>query len=91
MRKNEQHEDDMLDIIEWLHPYVPGHNEESDSKPVKVLSGGDYLMFECYKEPNPGLEGFIPKIEDFHTQAEWLKVNQKPRKFKHILITLQWC
>ena len=101
MRKNEQHEDDMLDISEWLHPYVPGHNEESDSKPVKVLSGGDYLTFEHHKEaqssmqdartPSARLEGFIPKIEDFHTQAEWLKVNQKPRKFKHILITLQWC
>ena len=84
LRKNEQHEDDMLEILEWLHPYVPGHDEKSDSKPVNVLSGGDYLTFERHKEaqsniqdartPSVWLEGLIPKIEDFHSQAKWLKV-----------------
>ena len=41
---------------------------------------GDYLTFECHKEaqsamqdartPSSRLEGLIPKIEDFHNQAE---------------------
>ena len=85
LRKNEQYEDDMLDILEWLHPYVPGHDEESNCKPIKVLSGGDYLTFERHKEaqssmqdartPSSRLEGLIPKFEDFHVQAEWIKVN----------------
>ncbi|CAB4016528.1 Hypothetical predicted protein, partial [Paramuricea clavata] len=83
LRKNEQYEDDMLDILQWLHPYVPGHDEESNCKPIKVLSGGDYLTFERRKEtqssmydartPSSRLEGLIPKFEDFHVQAEWLK------------------
>lgn len=83
LKKNEQKEDDMIDILEWLHQYVPGHSE-SDSKPTKVLSGGDYLTFERHKEaqsamqdartPSARLEGFIPKFEDFHMQCEVLKV-----------------
>ena len=84
IRKNEQYEEDMIDILEYLHPYVPFHDPESNSKPVKVLSGGDYLTFERHKEaqsvmqdartPSSRMEGLIPKIEDFHNQAEWLKV-----------------
>lgn len=63
----------MIDILRFVHDYVPGNNEESaESKPVKVLSGGDYLMFERHKEaqsamqdartPSSRLEGLIPKI-----------------------------
>lgn len=84
LRKNEQYEEDMIEILEYLHPYVPFHDPESNSKPVKVLSGGDYLTFERHKEaqssmqdartPSSRLEGLIPKIEDFHNQAEWMKV-----------------
>ena len=76
----------MIDLLEWIHPYVPGHSDDDDAnkKPIKVLSGGDYLTFERHKEaqsamqdartPSARLEGLLPKIEDFHTQAEWLKV-----------------
>ena len=51
---------------------------------IQSLSGGDYLTFERHKEaqsamqdartPSARLEGFIPKFEDFHMQAELLKV-----------------
>ena len=51
---------------------------------MKALSGGDYLTFERHKEaqsamqdakvPSARLEGFIPKFEDSHMQAELLKV-----------------
>ena len=86
--KNEQYEEDMIDLLEWIHPYVPGHSEDCDAnkKPIKVLTGGDYLTFERTqgaqsamqdaRTPSARLEGLIPKTEDFHTQAEWLKVSQ---------------
>ncbi|XP_022783267.1 uncharacterized protein LOC111324048 [Stylophora pistillata] len=84
LQKNEQHEEDMIDILEFLLPYVPCHDSGTTGKPVKVLSGGDYLTFERHKEaqssmqdartPLSRLEGLIPKVEDFHTQAEWMKV-----------------
>lgn len=76
----------MIDILEWLHPYVPGHSEENES-PTKLLIGGDYLSFERYqgaqsamqdaRTPSARLEGIIAKFEDFHDQAEWLKVCTK--------------
>jgi len=60
------------------------NDPDNSNKPVKVLSGGDYLTFERHKEaqasmqdartPSARLEGLIPKIEDFHNQAEWHKV-----------------
>ncbi len=86
MHKNEQYEADMIDIVSFLHNYVPGHDESSpDCKPEKILSGGDYLTFERHKEaqsamqdartPSTRLEGLIPKIEDFHTQMEWMQVS----------------
>ena len=84
LRKNEQYEGDMIEILEYLQPNVPFHDPESNSKPVKVLSGGDYLTFKRHKEaqssmqdartPSSRLEGLIPKIEDFHHHAEWMKV-----------------
>ena len=72
--------------MRFVHDYVPGNNEESaESKPVKVLSGGDYLTFERHKKaqsamqdartPSSRLEGLIPKIEDFHAQMEWMQVH----------------
>ena len=75
----------MTDIVTYSHKYVPGHNENCpESTPVKVLSGGNYLTFERHKEaqsamqdartPSSRLEGLIPKIEDFHTQMEWMEV-----------------
>lgn len=59
--------------------------ESAESKPVKVLSSGDYLTFERHKEaqsamqdtrtPSSRLEGLIPKIADFHAQMEWMQVH----------------
>lgn len=85
--KNEQCEEDMIYILQRLHPYVPRHSDTDDAnkKRIKVLSGGDYLTFERHKEaqsamldaitPSTRLEGLIPKTEDSHTQAEWVKVS----------------
>lgn len=69
----------MIDFLRFVHDYVTGNNEESaESKPVKVLSGGDYLTFARHKEaqsamqdartPSSRLEGLIPKIGDFHAK-----------------------
>ena len=61
LHKNEQYEEDMIDIVTYLHKYVPGHNKNCpESTPVKVLSGGDYLTFEGTRKLNqpckmPGL------------------------------------
>ena len=85
--KNEQYNDQMVDICQFLHQYVPQHedSEEYSTKvPVKTLSGGDYLTFERHKSaqasmangrnPSVRLEGLIPKMEEFHNQAEFLRV-----------------
>jgi hypothetical protein len=89
LRKNEQYEEDMIDILEWIHNYVPGHSDK-DEQPgtlVKVLNGGDYLTHERNKSaqsamqdgrtPSAKLLGLVSKFEDFHTQCEWLKVQYK--------------
>lgn len=78
--KNEQCEEDMIYILQRLHPYVPRHSDTDDAnkKRIKVLSGGDYLTFERLSDaitPSTRLEGLIPKTEDSHTQAEWVKVS----------------
>ena len=82
--KNEAKLDDMIDICQHLHTYVPGHGQ--DTKPVKVLSGGDYLTFERHKSaqsalqdsrtPSGRLEGLQAKHEEFHTQGEINKVKK---------------
>lgn len=76
----------MTDICEFLHQFVPGHtdSENWEDSPEKILSGGDYLTFERHKQaqaskrnsrtPSKRLEGLIPKMEEFHNQAEFLKV-----------------
>ena len=85
LKKNEAKNEDMVDICKFLHKYVPGHDEFSNNQPVKTLSGGDYLTFERHRHaqmslrndatPSLKLEGLIPKMEEFHNQAELLKVN----------------
>ena len=85
--KNEQYNDQMVDICQFLHKFVPRHDnneEESSQTPMKTLSGGDYLTFERHKSaqssmangrtPSSRLEGLVPKMEEFHNQAELLKV-----------------
>lgn len=87
LMKSEQYNEDMTDICEFVHKFVPGHDESDDwnKKPYKVLSGGDYLTFERHKQaqsskrngrtPSKRLEGLVPKMEEFHNQGELLKVN----------------
>ena len=87
LKKNESKNEEMADICEFLHLYVPGHDTDSDSIPLKTLSGGDYLTFERHKQaqmsvrgdetPSLRLEGLVPKMEEFHNQAELLKVTSK--------------
>lgn len=77
------HEHLFIEILNNM-PYVCCHDPESASKQVKVLRCGDYLTFEWHKEaqsaiqdactPSSRLEKFLPKIEDFYSQAEWLMV-----------------
>ena len=87
LMKNEQYNDQMVTICEYFHQHVPRHDpneEHSTQKPIKVLSGGDYLTFERHKSaqssmannrtPSSRLEGLVPKMEEFHNQAELLKV-----------------
>lgn len=84
LKKNETKNEDMAAICKFLHQYVPGHDESSDYVPMKTLSGGDYLTFERHKQaqmsvrddetPSLRLEGLVAKMEEFHNQAELLKV-----------------
>ncbi|XP_060583148.1 uncharacterized protein LOC132739445, partial [Ruditapes philippinarum] len=79
--KNETKIDDMVEICQFLHKYVPTCR---DGEPVKCLSGGDYLTFERHKKAqstmqdsrtaSERLEGLQAKFEEFHTQAEVNKV-----------------
>ena len=84
LKKNEAKNEDMADICKYLHQYVPGHREDSTESTVKTLSGGDYFTFERHKQaqmsvrddstPSLRLEGLVPKLEEFHNQAELMKV-----------------
>ena len=87
LQTNEQYNEYMTDICTFLNKYVPGVSqvdEDWQKKPVKTLSGGDYLTFERHKQaqsanrngrtPSKRLEGLIPKLEEFHNQAEFLQV-----------------
>ena len=50
LRKNESKNEDIADICKFLHKYVPGHDDQSNTPTVKILSGGDYLTFERHKQ-----------------------------------------
>ena len=86
LKKNEQYNEEMTDICMFLNQYVPGAREENDPRtPEKILSGGDYLTFERHKQaqsakrngltPMKRMEGLVPKLEEFHNQAEFLQVS----------------
>ncbi|KAL5009102.1 hypothetical protein ScPMuIL_014683 [Solemya velum] len=85
VRKNEQYNDQMTDICEFMHKDVPGHSvDDANSHPVNTLSGGDYLTFEKHKQaqlgklnsrtPSKRLERLIAKMEEFHNQAELVQL-----------------
>lgn len=85
-KKNEQYNDQLTDILELAHKYVPGNdNENSDATNLTpTLFLGDYLTFERAKEASRGkrnspndskqLKGLVPGVTEFHNQAELLKV-----------------
>ena len=68
----------MVDIVSFLHAYVPGHDEASEGKPVKVLSERDYLTFERHKEA---------QSEPYKMQGtllqDWKALFQRQRTFTH--------
>ena len=78
---NESTSDGIIDIMEYLHQYVPGHNKEG---PVKILSGGDLLTAERefnaqqdlrdFDKFSDRLHGLVPNIEDMHTYANFMCV-----------------
>ena len=84
--KNEQYNEEMTDIVDFIHKFVPGHDDSEDwtQVPLKTLSGGDYLTFERHRQaqsskrngrtPSKRMEGLVPKMEEFHNQGEVLKV-----------------
>ena len=97
LKKNEQYNEEMTDICMFLNQYVPGAREENDPRaPEKILSGGDYLTFERHKQaqsakrngrsPMKRLEGLVPKLEEFHNQAEFLQVSTL--KYIHVYLLL---
>ena len=87
LKKNENKIDEMVDICQFLHKYVPGHSTETENMPTKCLSGGDYLTYGRHKKaqstmqdsrtPSERLEGLQAKFEEFHTQAEVNKVRKE--------------
>ena len=63
--------DGIIDIVDYLHQYVPGHNKEGL---VKILSVGDLLTdFNAQQDLrdldkfSDRLHGLVPNIEDMHT------------------------
>ena len=81
--KNENITEDMIEIMEHIHTYVPVENVVSDKGVVspsvlgQIYLGGDQLTEERSRNAQNGradgetkferLEGIIPKIEDWHT------------------------
>ena len=86
LNKSEQKTDEMLDITEYAHKAVPGHqdSESVNDQPVRTAFEGDYLTFERVKQaqtskrngrkPSKRLAGLIARTAEFHNQAELLKV-----------------
>ena len=81
--KNENTTEDMIEILDHIHKYVPVENIVADKGVVnsfvlsQIFLGGDQLTEERAKNAQNGradgetkferLEGIIPKIEDWHT------------------------
>ena len=73
--KNENVTEDMIEILETLHKYVPQRGSADGLKPVFV--GGDQLTCERIRgakmarlqapKPSQRLEGLIAKVEAAHT------------------------
>ena len=86
LRKNEQYNDQMVDIVEFVHQFVPGtdNTEDPNLRPITVPMIGDYLTVERGLEalsskrngrtPSKKLQGLTMEFAEFHNQAELLKV-----------------
>ena len=70
--------DGIIDIVDYLHQYVPWHNKEGL---VKILSVGDLLTdFNAQQDLrdldkfSDRLHGLVPNIEDMHTYTNLMCV-----------------
>jgi len=82
LKKNEQYNADMADILEYAHTFVP--KDEEGNPAQQLFFEGDYLTFERAKvavssksnsnTASQRLDGLIVKAAEFHNQAELLKV-----------------
>lgn len=63
----------MIDLLQWVHKYVPGHSDEDDPSkiPVQVLNGGDYLTYERHQSAQSAMQ-------DGRTQNTFCQAN-RPR------------
>ena len=87
LNKCETKSDEMLDICEATHTWIPGHQEAEEPEvtvqPTRTAFDGDYLTFERIKAaqtskrngrtPSKQLKGLIPRTAEFHNQAELMK------------------
>jgi hypothetical protein len=86
MQKNEQYSDQMVDILEEVHRYVPftSATQEPNIRPATIPFVGDYLTVErgngalsCKRNsrtPSSKLCGLVMQLAEFHNQAEFMKV-----------------
>ena len=79
--KNEQYNDQMVDICQFMHKYVPGHEDDEEQyiPASKIISGVErhrsaLASMAHGRTPSSRLEGLVPKMEEFHNQSELLKV-----------------
>ena len=84
LRYNDHYEDYMVDLLEWIHSYVTGHDKKNTGDfSVKTLNGGDYLTYEHHQgkqssmqdawTPSVQLCGLLGELEDLHTQYNGLR------------------
>ena len=85
LKKNENETDQMTDICQYKHQFVPNHGREDEGKSlIPIISGGDYLTHERTEgsqsgmanslTPSGRLEGLISRFEEFHNQMELLTI-----------------
>ncbi|KAL5007069.1 hypothetical protein ScPMuIL_015875 [Solemya velum] len=70
LRKNEQYNDQIKDICEFMDKYVPGHSVyDANSHPTQAGP----VRKRNSRTPNKRMEGLVAKMEEFHNQAELLQ------------------
>lgn len=81
LAKSEQKGEDMVDIMEYIHRYVP---TTTNGDMFPILFGGDQLTRERASnakdtklqssKPIKRLLGLVPKVEDWHTRVVFNQV-----------------